>query len=161
MQEIPPMSETEFKPERKIFIPIDKSDRSEQVIRWAKENLIKPTDLVILFHVYKDIASEIAMIGSGAYADAIKELEEQHEKAAFQFVKTFAAVINVGHIHVKGVIIPGNPKKAIDEQLRIEQPDLIVIGKRRLGKVEQVFMGSISNHIIHNSVVPVIVVPPQ
>jgi nucleotide-binding universal stress UspA family protein len=52
-----------------------------------------------------------------------------------------------------------NPGYEIIKIANYEHADLIVSGSRGLGKMGALFMGSVSNYLIQNSNVPVLVVP--
>jgi nucleotide-binding universal stress UspA family protein len=52
----------------------------------------------------------------------------------------------------------GNPDNDIVAYSKILKPDLIVIGSRGLGGVKEAFLGSVSNHVMHKSLMPVLIV---
>ena len=54
--------------------------------------------------------------------------------------------------------ITGVPGYDIVNFARKKKFDLIVIGARGLGSVKEVFLGSVSNYVVHKSKIPVVVV---
>ncbi len=55
-------------------------------------------------------------------------------------------------------IITGVPGYDIVHFAKTKKFDLIVIGARGLGSVKEVFLGSVSNYVVHKSKIPVVVV---
>jgi nucleotide-binding universal stress UspA family protein len=52
----------------------------------------------------------------------------------------------------------GQPRDVICHVAKEESPDLLVLGSRGLGSVERLMLGSVSDYVVHHSVVPVLVV---
>lgn len=52
----------------------------------------------------------------------------------------------------------GNPADKITQVAKSGRYDLIVIGSRGRGKGKEMFLGSVSNHVLHRANVPVMVV---
>jgi nucleotide-binding universal stress UspA family protein len=53
----------------------------------------------------------------------------------------------------------GNPAEQIMDEIREWQPDLVVVGRTGLGGMVRLLLGSVSEHLIKHSHVPVLVVP--
>ncbi len=58
----------------------------------------------------------------------------------------------------KSKIIWGSPTCEIQEMADSKKFDLIVIGSRGMGSLKELFLGSVSNAIVHKSKIPVMVV---
>ena len=58
----------------------------------------------------------------------------------------------------KSKIIWGSPTYEIQEMADSKKFDLIVIGSRGMGSLKELFLGSVSNAIVHKSKIPVMVV---
>lgn len=58
----------------------------------------------------------------------------------------------------KYVITYGNPVEEILRTAKSKKFDLIVIGARGKGKISELFLGSVSNAILHKSAIPVLIV---
>jgi nucleotide-binding universal stress UspA family protein len=63
------------------------------------------------------------------------------------------------NINVNAISVVGNPREEIENTLVDLKPDLVIIGSRCLGPVDRVFLGSVSEHLIHNLSIPILVVP--
>ncbi|KAJ3251193.1 hypothetical protein HK103_006591 [Boothiomyces macroporosus] len=139
---------------RKVFMPVDNSERTPHVVAWARKNVLREGDLVILFNAHKSASDELP---GGGSKETVQKYNSEFHNASKSLLTTYANELN--DFHVKGVLGAGKAKKLIDELLDIEQPDLIVMGKRDLGKVKQIFMGSVSNHVLNTRDIPVLIVP--
>lgn len=58
----------------------------------------------------------------------------------------------------KSKIITGVPGYDIVNFAQKKKFDLIVIGARGLGSVKEVFLGSVSNYVVHKSKIPVVII---
>jgi len=61
-------------------------------------------------------------------------------------------------ISFKSKIISGSPGSKIVNTANKEKFDLIVIGSRGLGRVQEAFLGSVSNYVTHKARMPVLLV---
>lgn len=55
----------------------------------------------------------------------------------------------------------GSPGEAICHVAKEEQVTCILLGNRGLGAFRRRILGSVSDHVVHHSKVPVIIVPPK
>ncbi|XP_053376803.1 universal stress protein Slr1101-like [Mercenaria mercenaria] len=55
----------------------------------------------------------------------------------------------------------GKPGDVICQLAQEEGADLIVIGSRGLGKIRRALLGSVSDHVVHHSHIPVVVCRPK
>ena len=55
-------------------------------------------------------------------------------------------------------MIWGSPIDEIQEMVDSKKFDLIVIGSRGMGSLKELFLGSVSNAIVHKSKIPVMIV---
>jgi nucleotide-binding universal stress UspA family protein len=61
-------------------------------------------------------------------------------------------------ISVESMAVPGQPVEVILERLREGRHDLLVMGTRGLGRVGSALLGSVSQAVLHEARVPVLVV---
>jgi nucleotide-binding universal stress UspA family protein len=61
-------------------------------------------------------------------------------------------------ISVQSMAVPGQPVEVILERLREGRHDLLVMGTRGLGRVGSALLGSVSQAVLHEARVPVLVV---
>ena len=55
-------------------------------------------------------------------------------------------------------MIHGKVEPGIIKVAKKEKCDVIVIGKREMGSVSEIFLGSVSHYVVHHSKIPVIIV---
>ena len=61
-------------------------------------------------------------------------------------------------ISVQSMAVPGHPVEVILERLREGRHDLLVMGTRGLGRMGSALLGSVSQAVLHEARVPVLVV---
>ncbi|MCC7104209.1 MAG: universal stress protein [Chloroflexi bacterium] len=61
-------------------------------------------------------------------------------------------------VTARALIVRGEPRHAIVNVARREQPDLLVVGAQGLGALERVLLGSTSTHVVQHAPCPVLVV---
>ncbi|KAJ3311840.1 hypothetical protein HDV04_003580 [Boothiomyces sp. JEL0838] len=152
-------SQDNFTPKRTILCAVDNSDCSPNVVEWAKKNLIPTSDLIVLVNAYKKARP---LVGTPvlSYLEVVHKLEEQAQKQAVKTISFYAQRLTNAGYYVKGVIACGDPRSLIDQQIIIQKPDLVVVGSRGLrGSVQRFVLGSVSQHVVQSSPVPVVVVP--
>jgi nucleotide-binding universal stress UspA family protein len=72
-------------------------------------------------------------------------------------LETAAGALPEG-VDVKTVLLPGPPARAIVDEVRSSESDLVVMGSRGGGDVSSVLLGSVSHEVLHTSPVPVLIV---
>lgn len=63
------------------------------------------------------------------------------------------------HCHVQKTTRLGNPTEQILSEIQAWHPDLLVMGRSGLGRMTRLVLGSVSNHLVKHSSVPVLIVP--
>lgn len=89
-----------------------------------------------------------------AYADYLKDLSEQ-------VTSKFTDVIKKAGVPVRVLTPSGHPSEVILQVAESEKTRLIVIGAKGLHGLSRFrSLGSVARHVIENSTVPILVVPP-
>ncbi|KAJ3272093.1 hypothetical protein HDV01_005958 [Terramyces sp. JEL0728] len=149
----------EFSPKRTVVAAVENTDCSPNVVEWAKANLNPDTDLIVLVHAYKKARP---LVGTPVlrYTDIVTKLEEESQKQAVTIISFYAQRLNFAGYHVKGVIACGDARVLIDQQIEIQRADLVLVGSRGLhGSIQRFILGSVSQHVVQHSRVPVVVIP--
>lgn len=68
------------------------------------------------------------------------------------------ALESAGRVHVDSVLLRGEPAKAIIDEARDFEADLVVVGHRGHGAVKSMFLGSTSTAVLEHAPCPVLVV---
>ncbi len=134
----------------KILVPLDGSKNSfrglDNAISIARACQATITGICILPVYPKNLADVVFPYFFHPEIDA-KNFLADAKKRAYQKGVLF-----------KSKIIWGSPIDEIQEMINSKKFDLIVIGSRGKGSLKELFLGSVSNAIVHKSKIPVMVV---
>lgn len=139
---------------KKILVPIDGSDYSMKALSRAKEiGTLTKADLTILFvvsdmtnHPYSIDISSIEQLRSEMKAQSVKVVEEAKESLGDYEGK------------VDTLVRTGNVAYEIIEVSNSGGYDLIVMGSRGLGRFAKTMLGSVSQKVLNNADISVMVV---
>ena len=92
------------------------------------------------------------------FIDAITPYFFHPEREAKKFMADAKKRCAQKGILFKSKIIWGSPTSEIQEMANSKKYDLIVVGARGMGSIKEIFLGSVSNAIVHKSKIPVMVV---
>jgi len=134
---------------KKILVPLDGSKTSmrslNKAISLAEQNQASITGLCIIY-VLPTLVSTVT-----PYRKYLVKQAEKNIRAAKQLAEKKG-------ITFKSKIISGSPGSKIVDTANKENFDLIVIGSRGLGRVQEAFLGSVSHHVTHKARMPVLLV---
>jgi nucleotide-binding universal stress UspA family protein len=142
---------------RKVLIPCDESENTKKTLQFYKEKLALPNDLVVLVHVRKVVFNRFDLELDSAFVPPSSELEELdgiEQNRSTDLLKEYAKPFD----DVKLVSCAGDPRKELVHQIEDLKPDFVVMGKRGLGKMTRILIGSVSDHVLHHVHCPVMVV---
>ncbi len=140
---------------QKILVAIDDSDRSrsifERSLALAKSNRSE----LMLIHVLtmlNDFYPGDTFIGIPASAMRIyAEQLELREQAGIEKLQSLAVEATTAGVPIDFVQKIGDPGKTICESAKDWNANLIVIGRRGLNGLSELFMGSTSNYVLHHA----------
>lgn len=138
---------------RKVLIAVDGSGHSKRAIAYGAQIAAQNEAEVVLFHVMRHL-------GSDRVPPDLEELEhiEHVRLTEADMLRSLAeAVINDaqdlagkrGVAKVQAVIQDGDPATRILEYSKAHEVDLIVIGRRGLGGLAGLLLGSVSQKVSH------------
>lgn len=136
---------------RNIMVAVDGSKESRLALADAIELAQDGNARLTLVHVAAPPPPMARTTAAGAFA--VSELEASHEPLLR------AAVEKVPRdLPVTSLLLHGAPAQAIVGAAREHNIDLIVMGSHGRGRVSAALMGSVSQAVVHDSPVPVLVV---
>ena len=149
----------------KILVCFDGSEQSYQAVKNAKEMAIAyNAEEITLVHVYPAKEASVWQAANESSGRITRELSS-HEK---QEVDKYLAIKNLmskvisefenKDTKISKKILKGNPIQEITGLAEKEGYDLIVMGSRGYGGVKKLMLGSVSNGVIQESKVNVLVV---
>lgn len=135
---------------KKILVPMDGSKTSFAALDQAIEVAHACQASILGVHVISFLPRE--------FMPPVLPYKLYQKKEAGKFMEKAKVRAAKKGIQFTYAIIYGDP---VDQVIRIsksKKSDLIVIGARGKGRVAEVFLGSVSNAILHKSSVPVMIV---
>ncbi|KAA0196339.1 Universal stress protein F [Fasciolopsis buskii] len=150
--------------ERRVLMPVDGSEHSERAFNWYMENIMRPGDGLYLAHIVEP-ASPGINYGIASKSPAMKDDFARHMNKLVEsgraLRKKFLSRCETLGLAARFTIHVGTkPGEHIVRLAHDQNAQMIVVGNRGIGTVRRTFLGSVSDHILHNANVPVIVVPP-
>ena len=139
---------------RSILCPVDFSDQSEYVLRWAGAFAARFQSRLTVISVVDPLLAEAARIRSGQDLLTADTEQALRELVAACWSEGAGAPENTV---VKATV--GEPARAILETAKADRADLIVMGTQGLGGVRKWLLGSTTERLLRRTDVPVLAVP--
>lgn len=143
------MSEILF---NKALVPINASELSERVIiqtaRCVRSGMVQEISLLCVWE-----ADEVDYTKLHA-----AEKEEILKGQARKVLTQYRDQLKEQGIAAEVILDGGNPSDVILEQVKKENYDLIIMGSRKLNKLQKLIFGSVSDRVTRLSSVPVLII---
>lgn len=136
----------------KILVPLDGSDNSFRALDAAiflAQKSDSTIDLVYCVSVFPSI--EVQVIDPIKCQILERNFAKSVLKKALSKCKQHGLVAN-------HAILYGTPGYTVTKYIKGKEIDLVVIGSRGRSAVREVFLGSVSNYVLHKSQAPVLVI---
>lgn len=140
---------------RRILVPTDFSPGAEEALAWAQAlgGAFK-ADVVLLYVLDLTIAALAGFPSSMAMVPAAGELLDRIRAESEQEMAKLAARVP----GARSMIREGSPRAVILEVAREVGADLIVMGTHGRTGLTHVFFGSVAEHVVRHSRIPVLTV---
>lgn len=136
---------------RKILCPVDGSPGSEKGLAQAAR-LAGLTGAEVVVVVAFNPPVTVRRRGILAAQEARSELEEDARELAAEATQL---LLDRG-LTARGLAVEGDPVEAILETVEAERADMIVMGRRGLGRLQGLLVGSVSERVARHAEVPVL-----
>nr|CDS34091.1 universal stress protein [Hymenolepis microstoma] len=151
---------------RNVLIPIDASPNCERAFSWYLENLKTEKDLIFFVHViepaYSSPAVGLAIESNPIMIDDMTRVMEESVVVGKTLGQKYMKMAKNAKLPYKAFLhIDTKPGAAIVRSATDHKAHLIVIGSRGHGAIRRTFLGSVSDYVVHNSHIPVAVIPPK
>ncbi|QUC65156.1 universal stress protein [Nitrosopumilus sp. K4] len=134
----------------KILVPIDDTKKSQRTLDVAIYLTKYLGSSLVLFKVMPNMATgEFSFI-----KDAMKELRQNAEKS----IKTAKNYCEDKNVVAKHLVVKGDEAEEIIKTAIKYKIDLIVMGSSGKNALKELIFGSVSNYVMHNSNIPVMIV---
>ena len=146
---------------RNILVGVDGSENSDRALDFALDLAEKFNASIMILNVSESLAmgavpGESIAYSGGNTAAFGKDLREIHDEILSRSVARAKAV--KPNLVVSSMLKGGDPALEIVNTAKEGGFDVIVVGHRGLGKMEELFLGSISEKVAHLAPCPVIIV---
>jgi nucleotide-binding universal stress UspA family protein len=146
----------------KILVALDLSTSSQQVFQEACEIAQTSGGQLMLLHVLTplgDSAPPVLALGvdgiyPGIHGEALKQYMlqlEETEKRGLSQLRSLQAQASSLNLNAEVCQAIGDPGTSICETARTWGADLIVLGRRGLSGLSELFLGSVSNYVLHHA----------
>lgn len=145
-----------------LLVPVDGSKGAGAAAQLAANFASKlniPLRLLFVFPATPmdmfGVPSEVMNPGELKYF-AAGEFEKLRDKAAARAFEAARKSIGDNEIAIEDKVLAGQPAEAIVDHAKSEPNAIIVIGRRGLSSVKEIFVGSVSQRVIHKAECPVL-----
>jgi len=141
-----------------VFIAVDESKIAEKAFEWYMENLHHPDNQVTVFYHTEPLthSSSQAVVSSDA---TIMNLDLKSAECSLKYKSKLNELKCKNGKFLLDNTSSGKSGQVILKVAEQRNAQMIIMGTRGMGVVKRTLRGSVSDHVIHNSKVPVIVCP--
>uniref|UniRef100_A6W064 UspA domain protein n=1 Tax=Marinomonas sp. (strain MWYL1) TaxID=400668 RepID=A6W064_MARMS len=153
---------------RNILYASDLEQGSRDVLRAALEQAACFEGKIFFLHVSEQFhrGNDDSFVGfklkkaHDAHLESLKEELRTYMKLRIHnFVAEELSDIEFNEDDIEVVVRFGDPAKKIVDTIKDVQANMVVMGDRRVNALSRMFLGSTAQKVIHNSSVPVLIVP--
>jgi nucleotide-binding universal stress UspA family protein len=138
---------------KRILVAVDGSDSAHKAARMASDIAQRFGAKLTLCHVVPKL-----LLPPDVYGLTIAEVEKEHRTYAERLLEGEVGKLGELGVEVSTLVLYGSPAEAIAEAGAADDVGLIAVGSRGHGAVARVFLGSVSDRLVHISSKPVLVV---
>ncbi|MBS0544078.1 MAG: universal stress protein [Proteobacteria bacterium] len=139
---------------RRVLVPVDFSPRALAALQLA--TVVAPQADIVLLHAF-EVPFEGRLRLAGVDDQALTSLRASAKRQALARMGELIVKAGLGEAAVRRLVLHGDASSLILEQEQEQDCDLIVIGKRGLGLVEEMLLGSVTKHVLAQSAGDVLV----
>jgi nucleotide-binding universal stress UspA family protein len=139
-----------------IVVGVDGSEQSKHAARVAAAMARDLSAKLHLVTVVRPPEGWWGIVGSpptpGAFTRALSEAQQT-------VLDSITSSLDLAGIEYQTVEDIGDPGKTLIDYCEREKADLLVVGRRGVGLLERIVMGSVANRVVQEAPCPVLVVP--
>ncbi len=138
---------------RRILVAVDGSETSLKAARMAADVAMRFGARLTLVHVVPKL-----LLPPDVYGLTLAEVEKEHRAYADKLLERAVADLGEPGLEVDTTVLYGPPAESIAEEAAASDVGMVVVGGRGHGAVARMFLGSVSDRLVHISSKPVLVV---
>ena len=135
---------------KRILVAVDGSEPSLKAVRMAAEAAVRFGAKLTLVHVVPRL-----LLPPDVYGLTIAAVEKEHRAYAEQLLDQALAEAQLAGVEASTTVLFGAPAESIAEEAAAAGVGMVVVGSRGHGAVARVFLGSVSDRLVHISPKPV------
>jgi nucleotide-binding universal stress UspA family protein len=135
---------------RTILVGVDGSEGAARAVAWAADLAAALEADVVAVHAFEQAAQKLP-------APRYLTLRTAAERA---LDRKWCDPLRRASVSYRPLVVDGDARSVLMEASEVERSGLVVVGSRGLGALSAVLLGSVANHLVQRSPVPVVVVPP-
>ncbi len=144
---------------KRILVPIDFSETSEEALRYAVKCKAAGTKEIILLHVIDPLdISSLGLVGMQQYEESLKT--NLYREAEIK-LNALREKYTTDEIILKSLVKEGKPFAEIIRTAIEEEVNIIIMGSHGKGITSEVLLGSTSEKVVRKSPVTVMIVKPE
>jgi nucleotide-binding universal stress UspA family protein len=147
----------------KILVCLDGSRLAEQILPYATEQAIRFKSKIVLLQAFT-IPSSVAAAEAQAAplnSDFIQEEVQRLEAEAKAYLEKVATMLRGKGLDVACITLQGTAGDAIVGYAQNEPVDLIALATHGHSGLGRVIFGSVADHVLRESGLPILVIKPQ
>jgi len=133
----------------KIMICYDGSEGAQRAMEKAIE-IFKPLMPEVIVLTVIEPPLDASSHNEEAFAEWRRERQKDLDKAADWLV--------MHGLEVDAILAEGDPRTMIMETIKAKSPDVVVVGKRGVGRLKEIVLGSVSAYLTRHANRPLLVV---
>lgn len=137
----------------RILIAVDGSEAALKAGRMAADMALALGARLTLVHVMPRL-----LLPPDVYGLTLAEVEKEHRAYGERLLEKAVSSLDEPGLQISTSVLYGSPAEAIAEESAAADVGMIVIGSRGHGAVARMFLGSVSDRLVHISPKPVLVV---
>lgn len=152
----------------KVLVPLDGSELAEAVLPYALDIAQHHNSVLILLQVVPLPSQVIGYVGTVNLApapppdlSAVEESLQAEVRQAEGYLSRKAAELMQKGIKAQWVVVRGRPGEAIVQSAKEQNADLIAISTHGRSGLGRMIFGSVADHVLRNSGLPVLVIKPD
>lgn len=162
----------------KVMVALDDSDPSFYALSWTLSTLLKvkttatmttvegdisarhpPEEgcLFYLLHVQQPFHNYVFPAGPTlhtapfASSSVVEAVRQAQTEISANILERALSICKRSMVRAETLILQGDPKEAICQQVEQMHVDLLVVGSRGLGQIKRAFLGSVSDYCAHHA----------
>ena len=144
---------------KRVLVPIDLSEVSEEALRYAVNCPCAETRTLILLHAIDPL--DIAGLGLVGMANREEEMRDELQAEAQKRLDELSRKYARDGLNFETRLVFDRPWRAIINVAIEEQADAIVMGSHGRGVIAEQFLGSVAEKVVRKAPTPVTIIRPK